>query len=218
MASGPSGRIVAELGRPETPAETAARKAESSAAYRSSQTFRALIGALLVTIAIVVVIIAIVPRGDLAAAPAKDPVAIAERATADRDRPVVAVEPLTGWQVNVAELGDDLPQSWTVTYAPDKDSDIAGFVTLNQVFDTTDAIVGTVVSGARADGTVVVDGVTWTKYRIPDTADSKNVTNALGTQAGPDYVLLFGAASMKNIERYAANLAPQLVTLEAAKQ
>jgi hypothetical protein len=38
-------RVVAELGRPETPEETAARKAESSRVYRSSQNFRNLIAA-----------------------------------------------------------------------------------------------------------------------------------------------------------------------------
>ena len=36
-------RVVAELGRPETPDETAARKAASSAAYRSSKTVRNLV-------------------------------------------------------------------------------------------------------------------------------------------------------------------------------
>ena len=42
-------RVVAELGRPETPDETAARKAASSAAYRSSKTVRNLVVALLVS-------------------------------------------------------------------------------------------------------------------------------------------------------------------------
>ena len=51
MARGP--RIVAELGRPETPDETAARKAESSRVYRASQNTRNLVAALLVTLAVV---------------------------------------------------------------------------------------------------------------------------------------------------------------------
>ena len=49
-------RIVAELGRPETPQETADRKAASSARYRSSKTFRNLVAALLITIAVVAVV------------------------------------------------------------------------------------------------------------------------------------------------------------------
>ena len=56
------GRVVAELGRPETPSETAARKAESSRVYRSSQTFRNLIAALLASVAVVLVIAFAVPR------------------------------------------------------------------------------------------------------------------------------------------------------------
>ena len=56
--------IIAELGRPETPDETAARKAASSKAYRSSQTVRNLVAALAVTLAVVAVIIFAVPRGE----------------------------------------------------------------------------------------------------------------------------------------------------------
>ena len=59
MARGP--RVVAELGRPETAAETAARKAESSRVYRSSQTTRNLIAALLVTIAMLATSTAVAP-------------------------------------------------------------------------------------------------------------------------------------------------------------
>jgi hypothetical protein len=50
MAQSP--RIVAELGRAETPDETAARKAESSRVYRASQNTRNLVAALIVTIAV----------------------------------------------------------------------------------------------------------------------------------------------------------------------
>ena len=59
-------RIVAELGRPETPQETADRKAASSARYRSSKTFRNLVAALLITIAVVADVYLGVPRGSLA--------------------------------------------------------------------------------------------------------------------------------------------------------
>ena len=72
MAQNP--RVVAELGRPETPDETASRKAESSRIYRSSQNTRNLVAALLVTLAVVAVIIFAVPRG---APPAADPIDVA---------------------------------------------------------------------------------------------------------------------------------------------
>ena len=69
--------IVAELGRPETSEETAARKAASSKAYRSSQTVRSLVAALIVTLAIVAVIVLAVPRGEPATTQKIDVVGIA---------------------------------------------------------------------------------------------------------------------------------------------
>jgi hypothetical protein len=48
----PEGRVVAELGRPETPAETAARKAESSRLHRQRQTVNNLVYSLIATLGI----------------------------------------------------------------------------------------------------------------------------------------------------------------------
>ena len=63
-------RIAAHLGRPETPAEEAARKAENTKNYRQSQSFRNLIIALVASLAIVAVVYFIVPRGEIAERPA----------------------------------------------------------------------------------------------------------------------------------------------------
>ena len=63
-AGQPSGRIVAELGRPETPEEAAARQAESSRRYRTSKTFPNLVWALLVCLGVVLLIVLLVPRDD----------------------------------------------------------------------------------------------------------------------------------------------------------
>lgn len=56
--------IVAELGRPETPEETFARKAESSRLYRKRKTINNLVYSLLVSLGLVVFIVAIVPRNE----------------------------------------------------------------------------------------------------------------------------------------------------------
>jgi hypothetical protein len=53
-------RIVAELGRPETPEETAARKAENSRKHRENQTLRNLVFALLSSLAVVLVLVLVV--------------------------------------------------------------------------------------------------------------------------------------------------------------
>lgn len=55
--------IVAELGRPETAAETAARKAEGTRLYKSRKTVNNLVFSLLVTVGLVFVIYLMVPRG-----------------------------------------------------------------------------------------------------------------------------------------------------------
>ena len=70
-------RVVAHLGRPETPQETADRKAEFSARYRNSKTFKNLIAAILVTVAVVFVVVAGVPRGEPVAQPQPDVTALA---------------------------------------------------------------------------------------------------------------------------------------------
>ena len=57
-------RIVAELGRPETPEETAARRAENSLKHRQRQTVQNLILALGASLLVVLVIVLIVPRSD----------------------------------------------------------------------------------------------------------------------------------------------------------
>jgi hypothetical protein len=56
-------RVVAELGRPETPEETAARKAENSRKHRAKQTINNLVLSLLVSLGLVLVIFLMVPRG-----------------------------------------------------------------------------------------------------------------------------------------------------------
>jgi hypothetical protein len=67
MSTPGSGRIVAELGRPETPEETAARKAENSRSHRANQTTRNLLLATFASLAVVlfVVLVVVRPAGDL---------------------------------------------------------------------------------------------------------------------------------------------------------
>ena len=57
-------REVAELGRPETPEETAARKAENSRKHRQRQTLKNLVLALAASLGVVFIIVLLVPRSD----------------------------------------------------------------------------------------------------------------------------------------------------------
>ena len=203
MASGP--RIVAELGRPETPDETAARKAESSRVYRSSQTFRNLIAALIATLAIVLVIVFAVPRGTPAAQPPINVASVASQAQSAEGRPIAVPHVPSSWRVNSAAVdGDD---TWTVVYAPKTDK---GFLRVSQGFDADTTWDAQLLKGAAPSGTVDIDGVTWTVYRIQNPAQAGNVSYAIGTKAGSDRILIYGSADPETAAVAAKGLAAQI--------
>ena len=142
-------RIVAELGRPETPQETADRKAEASRVYRSSQNVRNLVAALLATLAVVAVIIAAVPRGT---PPEREPIdvaAVAEGISASEGRTVITPDMSDAWIVNRAGIeGSGGVRAFTVVYAP-ADEDQRGFLRVAQGFDDEKEIGRTASRQAR---------------------------------------------------------------------
>ena len=213
MAQNP--RVVAELGRPETPDETAARKAESSRIYRSSQNTRNLIAALLVTLAVVAVIIFAVPRGAPPAAEPIDVAAVAEGIESAEGRTVLVPEVPDEWIVNRASIEGDSVSAWTIVYVPDES---AGFLRITQGFDADPAWSTRVLSGASVDGTVMIDGVEWERYSIPDPARAGNISAALSTSAGADIVLVYGSTDEATLEQAAASVADQVIALREEAQ
>lgn len=206
-----TGRVVAELGRPETPDETAARKAEFSKNYRNSQSFRNLIAALIATLAVLVVIVLIVPRGDITTDKTYDSVAIAGDLSASLNRPIYAVSALPeDWQTNDARSDSDGSTGlFRAVYSPDKDSKTPGFINLEQAFNTDADRAAIRVPGATAGETVTVDGWEWTQFNTTTGSQSQNVTYALGTQVGDDFVMLYGNADDEFFLDFAANLTAQ---------
>ena len=208
MASGHP-RIVAELGRPETPDETAARKAESSRVYRSSQTFRNLIAALIATLAIVFIVTAMVPRGQVEQTAKIDVAAQAEQAaSAYGTKPVVPAVP-AAWRVNAATVSGDDPATWTITYVPGRQ----GFLNVAQAFDAGTSWDAHVLSGAPSTGTVTIDGIVWTRYVIDDPTRAGNISYALATQAGRDRIMVYGATSSETAATAARSLSDQIRSL-----
>lgn len=204
-------RVVAELGRPETPEEAAARKAESSRVYRSSQTFRNLIAALLVTLGVVAVVIFGVPRGELAERPQVDVAAEADALADTLGRPVVAATVPDDWRVNSAVFDSTGIETWTVAYAPPGES---GFLRVAQGFDADEAWVAELLAGNRSTGTVEAGGVTWDEYRIAEPASSGNISYALATAAGTDRVVVYGSTSPEETRSVAAALADDIRDLQ----
>ena len=207
-------RIVAELGRPENPDETAARKAESSRRYRSSKTFRNLIAALLATVGVVLVLIAAVPRGEPAPRPQPDVPALAAELSDDLGRPALSPALPDGWRVNQAMTeGQGGTEAWTMVYVRSGES---GFGRVAQGLDTGEEWVAQVLGGARSTETVEIDGIEWNVYRPSDPERAGNVTYALSTPAGPDQVLIYGDASPETTAIAAASVTAQVRELREA--
>jgi hypothetical protein len=205
MAKAP--RVVAELGRPETPEETAARKAEFSSAYRSSQNTRNLIAALLVTLALVLVIVFAVPRGSLPPQKAVDVAGVAKSVSQTEDRLVIVPDVPAKWLANAASVEGDSVRAWTIVYVPDEAS---GFLRISQGFDADPAWPTRVLQGADVGGSVTIDGVVWDVYDIPDPARAGNISVALSTQSGADTVMVYGSTDQKTAELAAAAVADQV--------
>lgn len=207
-------RVVAELGRPETPSETAARKAESSRVYRSSQTFRNLIAALLASVAVVLVIAFAVPRASFPDSTSIDVAANAAAASASQNRAVLVPSAPADWRVNSASVvtTDGAAPAWTIVYAPPG----SGFLRVGEAFDETETWARTVLQGATPGGAIELDGITWSVYDITDRQGAGNVSYALGTQAGPDHVLLYGTLTPDQTQQIALSLADQVRALQTS--
>ena len=201
--------VVAELGRPETPGETAARKAASSKAYRSSMTFRNLIVALLVSLAVVAVIVFAVPRGTPVEPDPIDVAAIAQNVRSSVDGPVLEPELGKEWRVNAAELEGGATLVWNITIAPSSEEE-RGFVRIAQAFGADVSWAPQKLGGVAPTDTVEAGGLTWDAFRLSDASANANISYALGTQAGDDYVLLYGSLSSEDTAALAESLAPQV--------
>lgn len=214
MSKGPA--INADLGRPETAEETAARKAASSKAYRSSQTVRNLVAALLVTLAVVFVIIAVVPRGEPVAPKPIDVAGIAEGVESSMGGPAIVPELDDFWRVNAAELQSGATVVWEVTLAPAADEE-RGFIKLAQAFDADSSWAPQRLNGIAPTDTTRIGGLEWDVYEPGSAGADANVTYAIGTQAGDDYVLLYGSRSAESTAELAESLVPQIRTVSEAR-
>lgn len=208
MASAP--RIVAELGRPETPAETADRKAAASRAYRQSKTFRNLVAALLVTMAVVAVVYFGVPRGSLPDPEEADVAAAAQSASASIGHPLLVPVVPENWRANSARLEGSM---WRVVYAPP-----SGYVRVAQGVGLDAGWATKVLGGFAPSGTVTIDGITWDEYTIPSAARTDTVSYAISTTAGSDTVLIYGATDASAAAVAAAGVTDQILTMREEKR
>ena len=208
MASAP--RIVAELGRPETPAETADRKAAASRAYRQSKTFRNLVAALLVTMAVVAVVYFGVPRGSLPDPEEADVAAAAQSASASIGHPLLVPVVPENWRANSARLEGSM---WRVVYAPP-----SGYVRVAQGVDADAGWATKALGGFAPSGSVTIDGIAWDEYTIPAAARTDTVSYAISTSAGSDTVLIYGATDAATAAVAASGVTDQILTMREEKR
>jgi hypothetical protein len=201
-----AGPIVAELGRPETPEETAARKAETSRKHRANQTLLNLIVALVGSLLIVVFLVSVVVRPAPAPSEGVDYATIAAQAQAGTAEPLVSPVLPPGWSANDArfQTTEQVP-TWYIGFLTPGEQ----YIGLDQGVGANPTWQATLLDQARETGTVTLEGVEWTVYDQRDAQDPGNFAYSLATTHGDSTVLLHGTASDDEFALLATAIAAQ---------
>lgn len=202
-------KIVAELGRPETPAETAARKAENSRLYKSRKTINNLVYSLLVTVGLVAVIYFLVPRADGEPNWQVDYVAQSEIASTSLGESLLVPAMPEQWRANAAELRNATNgqvTSWYIGFITPSDK----FIAFNEAFDANETWVSNELKDYPATSTVTIDGQQWTVYNNRSMNDAGNVEYAMVTTLGRSTVVLYGTADDAEFEQLATSITADL--------
>jgi hypothetical protein len=207
-------RIVAELGRPETPEETAARKAESSRKYRQRKTVQNLIAALGVSVALMAVMILVVPRDDQEQLPDVDYTQAAAEAQPQFGVELVVPDLGDNWQSNGTELrtGNDDVTEWYIGLLKIENDRADEFVGIRQAVNANDTWTYSKVGNRTPTGTANVGGITWDEYDYTD-LDREDAGNnryvLVATRAGSTYIV-FGSGSIESVQEVASSIADQI--------
>lgn len=201
--------IVADLGRPETPEETAARKAANSRRHRANQTLFNLVVALVATLGIVLVLVTVVVRPTPEPAPSIDYAGIAAQAQPIAEAPlVVPVLPET-WVANAArfQTRSQVP-TWYVGFITPSTQ----FIAFNQGINANPTWQDAVLSSAQRTGEITIDSVVWTLYDRRDVADPGNFAYSIATTVGASTFVLHGTGSDVEFEALATSVTAELRT------
>lgn len=217
MAKNKPAAIVAELGRPETPAETAARKANDSYLYKKRKTVNNLVLSLLVSLGLVLVMALAVPRGiDTWSAHTVDVSAAAQGASVADGRQFVAPAVPDSWKAKQAELrtapSGDITY-WYIGYTTESEA----YAAVEQAFTESGAPVDATWISQQLDtlkptGTETIGTILWTVYDYPErSADETNVRFALEGSVGDTTLLVYGTDSSAAIRTLAASVADEIL-------
>lgn len=201
--------VVAELGRPETPDETATRKAETSRKHRANQTLLNLVVALVGSLAIVLLIVTVVVRPAPAPSEGVDYATIATEAQGVTGEPLLSPALPPGWTANDArfQTTQQVPTWYIGLLTPGEQ-----YIGLDQGVGANATWQAALLDNAEKTGTVTFDGVEWTVYDQRDANDPGNFAYSLATTRGESTVLLHGTASDDEFALLATAIAAQWET------
>src|SRR5690606_2527992 len=142
-------------GRPETPQETAARKAETSRLHRANQTTLNLVAALVVCLGVVLLIVLVVVRPDPEPRQPIDYAAIAEQAQPSVDEPLVSPSLPGDWSANSATLQTEAGvTSWYIGLITPSTQ----YIGIRQGIDANPTWLANQLEFARGSGAIDIDG------------------------------------------------------------
>ena len=202
-------KIVAELGRPETPEETFARKQENSRLYRSRKTINNLVFSLLVTVGLVAAIYFLVPRADGEPNWQVDYVAQSEIVSQSLGEELLVPAMPEQWRANAAELrnaSNGQVTSWYIGFITPQDK----FIAFNEAFDANETWVANELKDYPASGTKNIDGQEWTVYDNRSYKDAGNIQYAMVTTLGRSTVVLYGTADDAEFDQLATSITADL--------
>lgn len=201
--------IVAELGRAETPQETAERKSAASTKRRTNQTAVNL--AIATVASLIAAVVLVLTVGLVDSGSRIDPVdyaAATEEAQASFGGQLVVPELPDTWTANYARVSTDAGQvrSWRIGFVTPDDA----FIELVQTLDANPTWVDGEVRGAASGPVVTIGGVNWTSYDRRDVDDPGNVAFALVTESGASTIVLAGTADDAEFDELAEAVAKEL--------
>lgn len=220
MAQQKKRRIVAELGRPETAAETAARKAEGSRLYKSRKTVNNLVFSLLVTVGLVFVIYLMVPRG-VGDFPDRSVDVAQAAASAGASYSLAVPEVPAEWKAKQATLTVDSGVTfWQVLYTTENEA----FATVLQAYTPAgDPVpakwIAEKLEGQDQTGTEQLGGLTWQVYdHQTRKADEVNMRFGLETTVESNTVLVYGTDDAATLRVLATQVADSLASFHATTE
>jgi hypothetical protein len=186
-------RIVAELGRPETPEETAARRAENSRKHRANQTLLNLVLALGASLAIMLFLVLVVVRPDGATRQGVDWRKDAAGSQVNSSVPLAAPDLSSKWSANTDGLdnGGDGVKAWSIGFITPSNQ----YIGLVQGIKANPTWVSNELQQARATAETRIDGVTWQIYDRRDADDPGNYAYGLSTVIGANSIVLHGTGT-----------------------